>query len=96
MIVPSFSLGLLYRMKVIHKISFYVALSLTLLLVVSRLATPARNVLSWDVMGYYIYLPATFIYDDLTVQNKQWVDDIIEKYKPSATFYQAVKQPDGR
>lgn len=95
-IVPSFSLGLLYRMKVIHKISFYVALSLTLLLVVSRLATPARNVLSWDVTGYYIYLPATFIYDDLTVQNKQWVDDIIEKYKPSATFYQAVKQPDGR
>jgi hypothetical protein len=83
-------------MKSIHKISYYVALALTTLLVVSRVITPARNVLSWDVMGYYMYLPATFIYDDLTVQNKQWVDDIIEKYKPTATFYQAVKQPDGR
>lgn len=83
-------------MKPLHKISFYTALSLTLLMAAFRLATPARNVLSWDVMGYYIYLPATFIYDDLTIKDKAWVDTIIEKYKPTATFYQAVKQPDGR
>lgn len=81
---------------VLNKISYYTVVALTVLLVSFRLATPAKNSLSWDVMGYYIYLPATFIYHDVTVQNKAWVDDIIEKYKPTATFYQAVKQEDGR
>lgn len=83
-------------MKVVQKISFYTALTITLLLTTFRLATPARNSLSWDVMGYYIYLPATFIYHDITIKDKAWVDDIIEKYEPTSTFYQAVKQDDGR
>lgn len=83
-------------MKALHKISHYVALALTALVVSFRLAAPAKNTLSWDVLGYYVYLPATFIYDDITVQNKAWVDDIIDKYHPTSTFYQAVKQDDGR
>lgn len=82
-------------MKPLHKISYYTVLGLTLLIIAFRFATPARNTLSWDVMGYYMYLPATFIYDDIKIKDKQWVDDIIEKYKPTATFYQAVKQDDG-
>ena len=83
-------------MKALHKISYYTALALTALVVSFRLVAPAKNTLSWDVLGYYIYLPATFIYDDITVQNKAWVDDIIDKYHPTSTFYQAVKQDDGR
>lgn len=83
-------------MKALQKTSYYVALALTALVVSFRLAAPAKNTLSWDVLGYYIYLPATFIYHDITVQNKAWVDDIIEKYEPTTTFYQAVQQDDGR
>jgi hypothetical protein len=81
--------------KPLHKISYYTVLGLTLLIIAFRFSIPARNTLSWDVMGYYMYLPATFIYDDVKIKDKQWVDDIIEKYKPTATFYQAVKQDDG-
>lgn len=83
-------------MKPLHKISYYTALALTILVVGFRLAAPAKNTLSWDVLGYYMYLPSTFIYDDLTIQDKAWVDTIIEKYEPTSTFYQAVKQDDGR
>lgn len=45
--------------------------------------------LSWDVMGYYLYLPAYFIYDDLTEVG--FKDEVIEKYGPTAGFYQAFK-----
>lgn len=82
-------------MKPLHKISYYTALALTIIIIGFRFATPARNTISWDVMGYYMYLPATFIYDDIKIKDKQWVDDIIEKYQPTSTFYQAVKQDDG-
>lgn len=78
------------------KLSFYTVLFLSLLLVGTRLASPAKNVLGWDVMGYYLYLPAIFIHDDLTIQDREWVDTAIEKYHLTGTFYQAVKQPDGR
>ena len=49
--------------------------------------------LSWDVSGYYMYLPAIFIYNDLkgcTFQN-----NILEKYKPTTDFQQAFKHKSG-
>jgi len=36
--------------------------------------------LSWDVMGYYLYLPAAIIYKDL--KKLSFKDDIVEKYHP--------------
>jgi hypothetical protein len=29
--------------------------------------------IAWDVYGYYLYLPATFIYDDLGLENRDWI-----------------------
>ncbi|MBK8444446.1 MAG: hypothetical protein IPL35_13975 [Sphingobacteriales bacterium] len=43
--------------------------------------------LSWDVSGYYMYLPAIFIYKDL--RHCAFGDDIIQKYYPSPAFEQA-------
>lgn len=45
--------------------------------------------LSWDVMGYYLYLPATFIYNDL--DQLEFKDQILKQYKPTSGFYQAFK-----
>ena len=50
--------------------------------------------ISWDVYGYYLYLPATFIYEDLSLEQDSWIDETREKYNPSSTFYQ-VKNGDG-
>jgi hypothetical protein len=43
--------------------------------------------IAWDVSGYYLYLPAVFIYDDL--RELKFLPDIIEKYKPSIAPDQA-------
>ena len=37
--------------------------------------------LSWDVSGYYLYLPAAFIYQDL--KKVQFLDAIIQNYRPT-------------
>lgn len=44
-------------------------------------------VISWDVSGYYHYLPAIFIYKDIRQQT--WMNDINQKYLPSSAYDQA-------
>lgn len=43
--------------------------------------------ISWDVSGYYHYLPAIFIYKDLKQQ--VWMDSVNQKYLPSPAYDQA-------
>ncbi len=45
--------------------------------------------LSWDVMGYYLYLPAGIIYDDL--RQLEFKAEILKKYRPTDSFHQAFK-----
>ncbi|MBK9417351.1 MAG: hypothetical protein IPN62_08670 [Flavobacteriales bacterium] len=42
-----------------------------------------------DIAGYYLYLPATFIHHDPTIQDISWVEQARELYKSSSTLYQA-------
>ncbi|MEI6765601.1 MAG: hypothetical protein WCM76_08160 [Bacteroidota bacterium] len=46
-------------------------------------------------MGYYLYLPAYFLHHDLGLQNMSWLNEIMEKYHPTATLYQAWQLPSG-
>lgn len=50
-------------------------------------------ILTWDAMGYYLYLPAQFIYDDLSYL--RFVPDIMREYAPTGSFYQAFPVPGG-
>ncbi|MBK9257512.1 MAG: hypothetical protein IPM42_18780 [Saprospiraceae bacterium] len=50
-------------------------------------------VISWDVSGYYWYLPATFIYKDLATMESAPM--ILEKYNPTPDFQQAYKGENG-
>jgi hypothetical protein len=47
--------------------------------------------ISWDVSGYYWYLPTLFIYKDLKQQ--KFNDSIIAKYHPLENSYQSAKNP---
>ncbi|MBK8722114.1 MAG: hypothetical protein IPL95_07500 [Saprospiraceae bacterium] len=53
--------------------------------------TKTEATLSWDVSGYYMYLPAMFIYKDL--KHCGFRDKIIENYTPSYVFDQAFIHP---
>jgi hypothetical protein len=50
--------------------------------------------LAWDVSGYYLYLPATFIYHDL--DDLKFLPGIVEQYQPSHTAEQAFLSGNGK
>ncbi len=49
--------------------------------------------LSWDVSGYYLYLPATFIYKDIRQLN--WWEAVDQKYHPGPGMGQAFRHASG-
>lgn len=52
-------------------------------------------VTDWDALGYYMYLPGLFIYNDLAQLN--WMDSIDKKYAVTGgELYQAGKQDNGK
>ena len=53
------------------------------------------NILCWDVFGYYLYLPLTFIYHDLGLKDHSIIDTVIQKYNSTGSFYQAFQSPTG-
>lgn len=64
-------------------------------LVVMRILQLTPNELSWDVFGYYIYLPATFIHHDPLLRDTAWLHELI-RMRPeiSGTLYQLSTAPD--
>ncbi|MGE5383200.1 MAG: hypothetical protein ACM3PX_07210, partial [Omnitrophica WOR_2 bacterium] len=52
-----------------NKKSFIVLVILALCILITRILTLTSNELSWDVFGYYIHLPAFFIYHDYGLNN---------------------------
>ncbi len=55
--------------------------------------TGSEATISWDVAGYYMYLPAGLIYNDF--EELAFKDSIMQKYKPSSSFYQAFQVENG-
>lgn len=53
------------------------------------------NILSWDIFGYYLYLPFQFIYHDLGLKDIGVLHDIVLKYHNTDTLYQVLIQPEG-
>jgi len=51
-------------------LSVWFSLFLIAGIVFFRFVYPPIYALSWDVFGYYLYLPATFIYHDFWLQGK--------------------------
>jgi len=72
------------------KFSILILIILLFINIGLRINHPPANPISWDTFGYYLYLPSTFIYHDLGLKNKGVIDDIIDKYQSTSTFYQAT------
>lgn len=50
-------------------------------------------VLSWDVFGYYLYLPSFFIYHDLT--GVGFLHELMAQYHPASSNYHAIPLDNG-
>jgi hypothetical protein len=70
-------------------ITILILILVVALIIIERIISPFSNSLSWDVFGYYLYLPATFIYHDPGLTDHNWIDIIIQKYHNTDFFYQA-------
>lgn len=51
-----------------------------------RINIPA--ILAWDILGYYLYLPAVFIVGDIGLQDIGWLREMFEQYSLPGTIYQ--------
>ncbi|HEY0977641.1 MAG TPA: hypothetical protein VGE21_09235 [Flavobacteriales bacterium] len=65
-------------------------------LLVMRWISLTPNELSWDVFGYYLYLPATFVHGDPLLTDIGWVRQVMEQYHTTETLYQLSTAPDDR
>ncbi len=73
-------------------LSFFITLLILCFFLISHFP---HNVLSWDIFGYYLYLPLVFIYHDLGLKDITIINTIIETYQNTSTFYQAMPALDG-
>ncbi len=55
--------------------------------------TMTEATISYDVSGYYLYLPAAFIYEDL--KEVKFLDDVMTEYRPTASPYQVFEHSSG-
>ena len=78
-----------------YSFSFYLCMLFGISFFFFRFLFPPVNILSWDVFGYYLYLPAKFIYNDVGLHDISWVKTIIEKYQTTGTLYQLNTLPLG-
>lgn len=72
----------------------FCAISIVLILIILLSPFP-HNALSWDIFGYYLYLPLVFIYQDLGLKDFQVINTILDTYHNTSTFYQAMPALDG-
>ena len=55
--------------------------------------TGTEATLSWDVFGYYLYLPAGIIYEDLA--SLSFIEEVFPTYRPAGDFHHAVDADSG-
>lgn len=54
------------------------------------------NELSWDVFGYYLPMPATFVHSDPLMKDDAWARELLsQRPEISGTLYQVTQAPDG-
>ncbi len=82
-----------------NKLSFYAFLIAAFSLVLAIFYYPkwqkaeTEATISWDVSGYYLYLPAIFIYKD--VKKLEFLEEITRKYSPDPNMDQAFQHSNG-
>lgn len=84
------------RINYLRKVqSKWIFAILAISVVFFRFVYPPYHILSWDVFGYYLYLPALFIHGDLGLRDISWVNQIVDQYQTTSTLYQVTALPNG-
>lgn len=82
-------------MKTRLPISLWTLFFVILVLWLWRLTHVVPNELSWDVLGYYLYLPATFVHHDFFLNQIEWLQIEAQTRELTDTLYMVTQSPKG-
>lgn len=82
-------------LKIKSKYSFVALLLILLSLYFYRFTHVIEKELSWDVLGYYLPLPASVIYDDPMMDDRTWIEEINNEKDLTGTLYQISSNDEG-
>lgn len=74
-------------MKLFKQISLIVLILTGIALSTYRITHVSEKEISWDVLGYYLPLPSTFIYGEPLLNNYDWLKKINEEKNLTGTLY---------
>jgi hypothetical protein len=75
-------------MEKLKRISFITFIVLSCFLFVFRISRVEKNEIAWDVLGYYLYLPATFVHHDPMLKDITWLKQVNAERNLTGTLYQ--------
>jgi len=78
-----------------NNLSVWALLLLSIFILSYRGANINEKEISWDILGYYLYLPATFIHDDPLLNDISWIEAVNEEKKLSDTLYMISSNDQG-
>jgi hypothetical protein len=82
-------------MRIRNKISFGVLIFIVLVFSTIRLNYHPTQILSYDVFGYYLYLPSLVIHHDPGLHDISWIKQVNEKYLSTPSLYQISQTSEG-
>ncbi len=82
-------------MKILKKSSITTLIVICSILSIYRINVVRENEISWDILGYYLYLPATFIQHDPMLHDIRWLEKTNEEKKLAGTLYMVSQNQRG-
>ena len=66
------------------------------ILSIYRISHVNENEISWDVLGYYLYLPATFVHHDPMLNDISWLKQVNSEKNLAGTLYMVSENKKGQ
>ena len=83
-------------MKHLKSTSLVTLVLICSLLTIYRITRVSDREISWDILGYYLYLPATFIYDQPMLNDIAWLEKVNTEKDLTGTLYQVSTNDEGQ
>ena len=81
-------------MKLFKNTSYVILILIGIILSSYRISNVHEKEISWDVLGYYIPLPSTFIYGEPLLNNYDWLKKINKEKNLTGTLYMISSNDD--
>jgi hypothetical protein len=82
-------------LKLFHKLSLITLIAACSFISIYRINNVREKEIAWDVLGYYLYLPATFIHHDPLLNDISWLKQINAEKKLAGTLYMVSQNKKG-